>query len=277
MEVTLIYLSQTGNTKKVAFALAEAFQGAGHSSRVINLKQGSFRDAVKGDLLGVGTPCISSKAPTPIKLFLHSLPPIPGKNAFVFATSGGAPGRVLLEISNILVSKGANVLGGFLTRGQVNHPAPHMIGRFPDHPNTVDINRAHQFALEISEYVRHGHSKPLMKEWNDGINSNWGFYSTLGLISSDWVVRLLLPEPSLDHICCDQCELCAEECPMENLTLNPFPVIGNQCIRCYRCFSVCPHEAFKLNWKFADPFLWFLYNTIFLRWFGDLVPGERIY
>lgn len=277
MEVILIYFSQTGNTQSVALAMSDAFQRAGHASRAINLRRTSVEDAIRCDLLGIGTACISSKAPTPVKLFLQSLPFIKGQDAFVFATSGGAPGRVLSEMSKLLRNKGANVLGGFLTRGHVTHPAPHMFDRFPERPNPIDLERAHQFVHEISDLVTTGRSKPLLQKRYEELISDWGFYSFLGFISSDRVVRLILPEPRPDQNSCDKCQLCADECPMENITMNPFPMIGNLCIRCFRCFNVCPQKAFNVNWNFADPFLWVLYNTIFIRWFGDLVPGEQIY
>lgn len=277
MEVTLVYFSQTGNTQRVASAMSEAFQQAGHSSRAINLKRMAVEDATECDLLGIGTACISSKAPTPIKLFLRSLPSIKGHDAFVFATSGGAPGGVLSEMSNLLSNKGANVLGGFLTRGHVTHPAPHMFDRFPERPNPIDLNRAHRFVEEIIDRLAMGYSKPVVEERYDVLRSGLGFYNILGLVSTDRVVRFLLPKPRLNQTSCDLCRICWDECPMENITLNPFPMIGNLCIRCYHCFSVCPQKAFHLNWKFADPFLLAMYNSLFMRWFGDLMPDEQIY
>ena len=226
MEVIIIYFSQTGNTYRIAVTMSEAFQQAGHPTRMVNLKQASIEDAIEGDLIGVGTSCISSKAPTPIKLFLQSLPPIPGRNAFIFATSGGAPGRVLSEISRILFSKGANVLGGFSTHGQVNHPAPHLFGRFPDRPNSIDLDRAHRFVLEVSAQITEGHSNPLLQRGKPILNSNRGFNSILGLISTDRVVRLLLPQPKLNLSSCNQCRFCADECPMGNIIMDPNPIIG---------------------------------------------------
>lgn len=277
VEIVIIYLSLTGNTFRVAKMMSSAFRKSGHSSRMVNLKNATIGDVIEGDLMGFGTPCISSKAPTPMKSFLRSLPPIPGRNAFIFSTTGGAPGRVLSEISRILVSKGANVLGDFSTHGQVNHPAPHLVGRFPNRPNSFDLDQAHQFALELIARLSDQPSKPLPGKREVASISNWGYFSLLGLISSDRVARVFLPKPRLDQFLCNQCKLCADECPMDNIFMNPKPIIGNKCIRCYRCFNVCPKKAFDVNWSFADPFLRILYNTYFIRWFGNLNPGEKIY
>jgi ferredoxin len=177
----------------------------------------------------------------------------------------------------MLSNKGANVIGGFLTRGHVTHPAPHMFDRFPERPDPTDLDRANHFVDEIIDCVNTGQSMRTKQNMYRVLGPELGFYSILGLISSDRVVRLILPQPSLNRISCDKCRLCADECPMDNIALNPYPVIGDLCIRCYRCFSVCPQRALNINWKIADPFLWFFYNTFFIRWFGDLVPGEQIY
>lgn len=102
MNITMIYFSQTGNTRRIAEAMAEAFRERGHATRLISLKKASPHNAIMGDLLGIGTPCFSSQAPTPIKTFLKNLPTMEGRRAFVFATSGGAPGRTEVTLGRIV-------------------------------------------------------------------------------------------------------------------------------------------------------------------------------
>ena len=221
-----------------------------------------------------------------------ALPPLDDQRAFVFATSGGAPGRVLYDLTSLLRSKGADVLGGFLARGQVHHPAPHMIGQSPGHPDAKDLTRARRFAVAVAKHVSAGRSGPLPERRPDALKPGWGFYELVGLISSDTLLRLMTPEPKPDPLKCDQCRWCVYECPMDNITLRqPFDktqdraqcrllqshtVLGDQCIRCYRCLTGCPQKAFDANWRLADPFLLFLHNATFMLWFGDLEPGEKI-
>jgi ferredoxin len=289
--------------------MAGAFREAGHSARTISLREATPEDATKGDLFGVGTPCFSSQAPTPIKKFLRALPPLDDQPAFVFATSCGAPGRVLYDLTSLLYGKGADVLGGFLARGQVHHPAPRMTGQSSGHPDAKDLTRARCFAVAVAEHVAAGRYGPLPESRPDALKPRWGFYEFLGLISSDILLRLVMPEPKLDPVKCDQCcqcRWCVCECPMDNITLRQaqdrpirqvprlrpslrtssgqaqgrslqsYPVLGDRCIRCYRCLTGCPQKAFGANWCFAAPFLLLLYNATFMRWFGDLEPGEKI-
>ncbi len=280
MDVLLIHFSQTGNTRKIAEAMASGFREAGHAVRTVPLtgaKEAAPGDALQCDLLGVGTPCFASQAPTPVKNFLRALPPLDGRRAFVFATSGGAPGRVLYDLTRVLRSKGADVVGGFLAHGTTYHPAPSLNGRMPGRPNADDLARARRFAVAVSEHVAAGHCGPMAQSRPDALRPRWGFYDFVGLVSKDPLVRLFLPEPKLNPARCNQCRWCASECPGCNITLQPYPVLGNRCIRCYRCLTGCPQEAFKADWRIGNLAILFFYNSIFERWFGDLEPGERLY
>lgn len=277
MQVVLIYFSQTGNTRKIAHAMADAFRDHGHCVDIQSLKDATREDAIKGELLGVGTPCFSNQSPTPVKNYLRALPPLDGKRSFVFATSSGAPGRVLYDMTRLLREKGAHVLGGFLARGQVHHPAPHMVGQFPGRPNEEDLARARHFADTVAEHVAAQRVDPLPGGRADAVVFHQGFYEWMGTVISDGMSRLLLPEPKLDPERCDQCNWCAVECPMENISLRPYPILGDRCIRCYHCLTGCPQRAYSADWRFSDPFLMLLYNARFMRWFGDLHPGENLY
>lgn len=277
MNVTMIYFSQTGNTRKVAETMAEAFREAGHVTRTVSLKKATPQDATTGDLLGVGTPCFSSQAPTPVKVFLRTLPPLDRQRAFVFATSGGAPGRVLYDLTYLLRSKGADVIGGFLTRGELHHPAPCLIGRMPNRPNAEDLACARRFAAAIIDHVSAGRSGPVAESHPDTLRLRRGFYNLVALLSTDGFLRLVLPEPKPNSARCDQCQWCVHECPMHNIALQPYPVLGHQCIRCYRCLTGCPQKAFDADWRLGNLAALSFYNITFERWFGDLKPGERIY
>jgi len=277
MNVVLIYFSQTGNTRRVAEKMAEVFREAGHITQTVSLKKASPQDAVASDLLGIGTACFSSQAPTPVKTFLKSLPPLDKRRAFVFATSGGAPGRVLYDLTRLLQSKGVDVVGGFITRGELHHPAPCLHGRMPNRPNAEDFAQVQHFAKALIEHVSVGRPGPVAESRPDTLKPRGGFYDLVALISTDSFLRLMLPEPKPDPERCTQCQWCIHECPMNNITLRPYPILGKQCIRCYRCLTGCPQQAFDANWTLGNLASLTFYNTTFERWFGDLNPGEHIY
>jgi ferredoxin/flavodoxin len=277
MNVTIINFSLTGNTLKVAETMAEAFREAGHVARTVSLEKATPQDATTCDLLGVGTPCFASQAPTPVKAFLRTLPPLDKQRAFVFATSSGAPGRVLYDLTRLLRSKEADVVGGFLTRGELHHPAPCLIGRMPYRPNVEDLAHAQRFASAVAQHVSAGRLGPVTESYSATFRPNGVFYNIVALLSTDGLLRFVMPEPKPDSARCNQCQWCVQECPMHNITLQPYPVLGNQCIRCYRCLTGCPQKAFDVDWRLGNLAVLSFYNTTFERWFGDLKPGERIY
>lgn len=277
MDVTIVYFSQTGNTKKVAEAMVSGFEQAGHPVRTIPLKKATSDDVLKSDLMGVGTPCFASQAPTPVKEYLRSLPALNGRRAFVFATSGGAPGTVLYDLTRILSSKGADVIGGELFRGELRHPVPCLKGRFPGRPNAEDLALARRFAIAVAQNVSGTPRLRLTQTRPDALKATWGFYRLVSVMSRDRMVRLLFPEPRLIKSKCDQCQWCVHACPMDNIIMEPNPVLGDRCIRCYRCLTGCPQKAFDANWRLGNLVALLLYNTTFERWFGDVKPGERFY
>ncbi len=270
MDITMIYFSQTGNTRKVAKAMSGAFEEGGHKVQSSLMKKAKPEDAMKGDLLGIGTPTFESHAPTPVKNFLKSLPSINNHRAFVFATGVGAPGKVLYDLTKLLRKKGADVIGGFLTRGEIHYPAPCVIGKSPGHPNEEDLQKARNFASAVAEHVSSGRPGPLPESRPDALKPGGWFYNLVGTItSSDRLKRLLLPEQKLDPEKCDECKWCVHECPVDNITMNTYPVIGDHCIRCYRCLTGCHTKAFNADWRFGNLVVLAFWNEPFMRWFGD--------
>ncbi|MHB0914881.1 MAG: DUF362 domain-containing protein [Thermoleophilia bacterium] len=52
----------------------------------------------------------------------------------------------------------------------------------------------------------------------------------------------VLPHVREDN--CTQCEICAESCPADAITMGPYPVIDREtCIECFCCSEMCPESA----------------------------------
>jgi ferredoxin len=212
-----------------------------------------------------------------VRTYLNALPSLDGKRAFVFATAGGAPGRVLYDLAQPLRVKGADVVGGFLARGEIYHPGPYIVGRFPGRPNDEDMDRARGFAASLVKHLAAGRTGALPESRPDALRAGWGFYDIVTMTTPDPIVRLLMPEPKVDADKCDRCGWCAVHCPVDNITLDPHPALGGACIRCYRCLTGCPKGAYHANWALGDLVLKALYSPAFERWFGDLQSTEEVY
>ncbi len=277
MNIAIVYFSQTGQTRKVAEAMATGLRKKKHTVRVSTIQDVDPEDIKKCDLLGVGSPCFEGQAPSAVKTWLRTWPAIQDKPAFVFATAGGAPGRVLYELTRELRKKGANVIGGFMSRGMVHHPAPCLIGRLPNRPNAKDLAEARAFALAVEKHLKSCDTGTMPESRPDALKPTLGFYQLVGLIAKPFLLRIILPKPKLIQSQCNQCELCARECPVQSIKLAPYPVLDGRCIRCYHCQNICPKEALNESWWYGNLVISSLYNTIFARLFGDLKRGESIY
>lgn len=277
MKVAIIHFSQTGNTRKVARSMARAFAEAGDEVSTASLKKPGRIAPTAGDLLGVGTPCFSSRAPRPVLDYISALPDLRGQKAFVFATSGGGPGRVLYEMTTALRARGAEVLDGIIIRGECFHPYPSIKGRFPGRPDEHDLAVAADFARSLSAQVRSGRPGPLPGARKDALNPGKGFYDFVALVNTDARLRALLPPPAAAPGLCNQCRWCEYECPVHNIRLEPYPALGDKCMRCYRCVTGCPRKAFTAEMRLGDLMSIAFYNTWFERWLGDVGPDEKFY
>ncbi len=276
MRVNIICFSQTGNTRKVARDMAGVFKQDGHDVGYISFRKAGYRHFTEADLIGVGAPCFESQAPEPVRTFLKPLPHLEGKKAFVFATSGGGPGRVLYDLARPLMDAGADVIGGFLCRGTCYYPVPCLVNRFPDRPDQADLADARFFARSVLEHVTSGRAGPLPETRPDALKHGFGFYHMLAVLLKDPLIRAVMPEPVLDPEKCDECRWCFHACPTGSIVLSPLPQIGSTCIRCYRCMNGCRPQALSVKWGISNFLTWTLYNKTFERWLGDIQPGEKI-
>jgi len=90
MKTCVIYVSHTGNTKRLAETIAETLKVP-----IINVTTASPNDVAEFDLLIAGTPVIGLKPAPEILSFIDSLPETEGKRAILFCTyafmKGSAP------------------------------------------------------------------------------------------------------------------------------------------------------------------------------------------
>ncbi len=145
----VVYYSETGNTEKVARAIAR-----GLGAEAVNVKD--VKDVSEYDLLCVGTPVHYFGPAKPVLQFLDSLPSTPGKMGAAFCTFHNTGNEKTIQVvRRKLEEKGLTFLGGFSCKGQsriVANIGPRVFNK--GRPNEEDLRKAEDFGRSLSSHIK---------------------------------------------------------------------------------------------------------------------------
>ena len=155
MKAIVIYYSQTGNTKKVAQAIARGLEKENGQCDLIRFQDVTPESLLDYDLLGFGTPVWGSTATLNYITFVEQLPEaFRGKHSFYFCTHGMTPGRAILRGINPMYKAGLTVLGWKDWYGAASLPG-HLKPWFTDgHPDDIDLAEAEAFGATMARHSR---------------------------------------------------------------------------------------------------------------------------
>ncbi len=163
-KILVTYLSQTGNTKKIAEAIFESLEGDKTIEPVDEVQE--IEDY---SLIFIGFPVHSHSVPFKIESFLRKISQ--GKKIALFSTHGSLPGgRLAREAFEhaVSIASQTKVLGTFSCRGKVSMAALEVLSKSPEHrawtemaasapthPNEGDIEDARSFAKWVMTLSTH--------------------------------------------------------------------------------------------------------------------------
>lgn len=144
MKSLVIYYSKTGNTEKVAKAIAK---GLDADLRKIN----EINDILEYQFICVGTPVHAFAPAEPVKEFLGKLPDLLDKKGAGFCTMHmiGAKGTFKI-LREEMEAKGIKFLGDFSCKGLsriVGDVGPKIFNK--GRPNEKDLKKAEDFGREL--------------------------------------------------------------------------------------------------------------------------------
>lgn len=254
MRATIVYYSQSGNTEKVAYELADQLQRAGYEVAPLLFEDvAEFPEALEDiDLLGIGYPTFFGYTPSFIIEMIDGLKKVKGTSAFVFTTYGGhTAGDSLYDAAAALAKKGYSVVGGLKVEGADNYPQGVTLRLNFDRPGEEDIKSVREFAGKMLEAVKSGRSLDVNQ-----LASPTEFFvknrdqpraevlkSMHGVVSG----KITFDQPQ-----CLFCETCKKTCPTKSIKPGErFPEFTWKCIggdmRCYHCVRVCPGKALTVE------------------------------
>lgn len=184
MRILVAYYTQTGNTKKIAEAIAGELEPLGHEAVLENVRGLKPENLAGYEMIFLGSPCHSSDLAKPVKKLLEKIETSPGAKLAGFVThstytpEGGERQRKLHEqwagkcvgsFEQACAAKGL-VWGGyfscqgkpskpieiFIRHAAIKDPAewPAYIAETKKHPDAEDEARARAFAREVMKHGR---------------------------------------------------------------------------------------------------------------------------
>jgi flavodoxin/ferredoxin len=235
--VRVAYFSGTGNTKKVAGCIGEAFNSKGIVVEMIEMIMAEDHRDMNEDMLVVLFPVHAFNAPEPVYEWIGKLEQVDHIRAVVLSVSGGGEvtPNTACRMSCIrrLQKKGYEV----------------VYEKMIVMPSNIFVKTGDELALRLLEILPFK-VEGIVKEVLSGITHRTKpdminrFVSTIGEFEKSGTgyfgKRIRAGKD------CGGCGWCEINCPRKNITIkNNKPVFGGKCILCLKCIYGCPRKALK--------------------------------
>jgi len=253
-KVLIAYFSPAGSTRHAAGVIEKQFQALGTDVWVLDLGQCSDGSAEisrqieesKGNIcLFIGSPVYVSHAVPRVMECIAGLTENTKAFAVPFVTWGGVcSGISLFEMGKELLNKGIRVLGAakILAVHSLMWQLENPLGK--GHPDSNDDQMVKELVNRIHDKL-HSHTPKGIKI-SDLAYQTKENHLEMEKISLE-AAKADMPIREIDTTLCNQCQICAEVCPMDAIALTPYPEFGHGCVFCFSCMKQCPEQAIKTD------------------------------
>lgn len=241
-KITAVTFSPTGNTKKVAEAIAEDLKNnLDLPMERVDLTPPEARKRTyafgEEDLVIVGTPVYAGRVPNKLLPDLQGILTGGGASAVAVVTFGNRSfDDGLVELRNVLEDD------GFHTVGAAAVPARHAFtdALAADRPDASDLQQLAAFAdaIEVIIKFRKDEGGTVAVAGNDLVGP---YYTPLGTDGKP--AKFLKAKPKTDLDKCTHCGLCAALCPVGSISAEDVTAVEGICIKCQACVRGCPTGA----------------------------------
>jgi ferredoxin len=239
------FISPAGSTRHVAHVIAHALKERSIDVHQLDLSitkdPSRFMDKLQAGgeaCLFVGSPVYRDMAVPPVMRFLESLPADTGLPAVPFVTWGGAnSGIALWQMGQALDRKGFGIIGAAKVLGvhSMMWPSDDPLGK--GHPDADDDREIRDLVdTVVSRMQRDADAFPR-------VSLDYQPETVSAEIKPNLAQPWMIVPKTVNEDNCTQCAICREVCPVDAVTLNPFPAFGETCISCFNCVRECPESA----------------------------------
>ncbi len=241
MKISVFYFSGTGNTQLVSENLADRFRELGYKTVLKRLEKadlpGIVGDIAESDLIGIGSPIFGGGTPGVVFDFIKLMPEVKSKPLFLFRTAADfinfnhAASAGLIRKLN---KKGYNVFyERIIVMGSnwlIEYDSAFVKQLYEAVPDKI-VNMAKEITSGTKRMYEP--SKALVV-----------FTTVLNFFEEKVGARMFGLTLHADKSCM-KCGLCAENCPVGNISFNNRIKFNSKCLMCMRCVYSCPVNAIK--------------------------------
>jgi ferredoxin/flavodoxin len=246
-EAFIVFSSPAGSTRHVAAVIEKELIRMAADVQSLDLKdqskwskfQNLIMSAAKNACLFIGSPVYRGLAVPPVMSFIEGLGQVKQHYVVPLATWGGASsGIALWQMGKALKDKGFAIAGAAKVFGfhSIMFAESDPLGQ--GRPNSEDDEVIRQMVARIYKDLCDNCISPLLLD-NLDYQPEAVASKNKGSLAQPWKIT-----PKIVHEAkCTQCGICREECPVEAISLTPYPQFGSSCIDCLNCVRLCPEKA----------------------------------
>ena len=232
--IDIYTFSGTGNTLRVVDAAADEFRRQGVSSvSVYRLETAEPLGVDLKAMLGLAFPVAAQSTYPFVWDFIEALPEADGTPVFMIDTLHAFSGGIVGPLRRLLESKGYRPVGAV----EIRMPSNFFPGKVNEASNRSKRDQGKFLAREFARRVMTGEAW-----WRrlPGVSDAMCWVSRRRFL---WRMMRRFFALQVDDSKCISCGLCADLCPVDNITVGRSAELGDRCQTCMRCITYCPQGA----------------------------------
>jgi len=240
--VWAVYFSATGTTKKIVTEIAErAAQRLAVPLKEFDFTLPGARESARAfsadDFVVFGTPVIAGRVPNVLLKYLDTLSGGGAAATAVVSYGNRDYDDALIELRDILEKTGFHTIAGAAFIGEHSFSEVLAAGR----PDSADLALADGFAEKVADKAASLTEYAGQPVHVSGTPFPYrGYYQPRDRKGVPVDIRKVKPVTGPS---CDDCKICADECPMGSIDKDDVKEIPRICIKCCACVKKCPKKA----------------------------------